>query len=139
MKKSEICIIGCGYVGLPLILALSRYYNVIGYDINKERVKYLNKKYKKKNFRKIKNLINFTNNFNNLKNCKVFIVTLPTPLNFRNLPDLKGIINVSRKISKILKKNDLIIYESTVFPGATEDIFLPQLTKFNKLKINKDF
>ena len=139
MKKSEICIIGCGYVGLPLILALSRYYNVTGYDINKERVKYLNKMYKKRNFLKTKNLINFTNDFDNLKSCKVFIVTLPTPLNFKNLPDLKGIINVSRKISKILKKNDLIIYESTVFPGATEDIFLPQLTKFNKLKINKDF
>ena len=137
MKKNNLCVIGCGYVGLPLIIALSKYYNVTGYDINLDRTKYLIKKYKKKTG--VDFSIDFTNNFNDIKKCNIFIITLPTPLNSKNLPDLKDIINISKKISKILKKDDLVIYESTVFPGATEEIFLPQLVKFNNLKLNKDF
>ena len=137
MKKNNLCVIGCGYVGLPLIIALSKYYNVTGYDINLDRTKYLIKKYKKKTG--VDFSLDFTNNFNDIKKCNIFIITLPTPLNSKNLPDLKDIINISKKISKILKKNDLVIYESTVFPGATEEIFLPQLVKFNNLKLNKDF
>ncbi len=137
MKKNNLCVIGCGYVGLPLIIALSKYYNVTGYDINLDRTKYLIKKYKKKSG--LDHSIDFTNNFNDIKKCNIFIITLPTPLNSKNLPDLKDIINISKKISKILKKDDLVIYESTVFPGATEEIFLPQLVKFNNLKLNKDF
>ncbi len=139
MKKNNICIIGCGYVGLPLIDALSKNYNVTGYDINLNRIQYLKKKYKKKMISKNDYFLNFTNNFNNIKKSNIYIITLPTPLNSRNLPDLKDIIIISKKISKILKKNDLVIYESTVFPGATEEIFLPNLTKFNNLKLNKDF
>ncbi len=137
MKKNNLCVIGCGYVGLPLVIALSKYYNITGYDINLDRTKYLIKKYKKKS--RVDYSIDFTNNFNDIKKCNIFIITLPTPLNSKNLPDLKDIINISKKISKILKKNDLVIYESTVFPGATEEIFLPQLVKFNNLKLNKDF
>ncbi len=141
MIKNNICVIGCGYVGLPLILALSKYYNVLGYDINLEKIKKLSKKYriKNKNKNKKKYLLNFTNRFNDLESCNIYIITLPTPLDKKNLPDLSDIINISKQISKILKKNDLIIYESTVFPGATEEIFLPQLKKFNNLKLNKDF
>ncbi len=139
MKKNNLCVVGCGYVGLPLIDALSKNYNVIGYDINLDRVQFLKKKYKKKIISKNEYFLNFTNNFNDIKNSNIYIITLPTPLNSRNLPDLKDIISISKKISKILKKNDLVIYESTVFPGATEEIFLPNLTKFNNLKLNKDF
>ncbi len=139
MKKNNLCVVGCGYVGLPLIDALSKNYNVIGYDINLDRVQFLKKKYKKKIISKNEYFLNFTNNFNDIKNSNIYIITLPTPLNSRNLPDLKDIISISKKISKILKKNDLVIYESTVFPGATEEIFLPNLNKFNNLKLNKDF
>ena len=131
MKKNNLCVVGCGYVGLPLIDALSKNYNVIGYDINLDRVQFLKKKYKKKIISKKEYFLNFTNNFNDIKNSNIYIITLPTPLNSRNLPDLKNIIFIFKKISKILKKNDLVIYESTVFPGATEEIFLPNLTKFN--------
>ena len=122
---------------LPLIDALSKNYNVIGYDINLDQSNF--KKKIQKIISKKEYFLNFTNNFNDIKNSNIYIITLPTPLNSRNLPDLKDIISISKKISKILKKNDLVIYESTVFPGATEEIFLPNLTKFNNLKLNKDF
>ena len=104
MKKNNLCVVGCGYVGLPLIDALSKNYNVIGYDINLDRVQFLKKKYKKKIISKNEYFLNFTNNFNDIKNSNIYIITLPTPLNSRNLPDLKDIISISKKISKILKK-----------------------------------
>ena len=142
-NKKKISVIGCGYVGLPLINNLGKYYKVIGYDIDKERILELKKNKNsnevEKNFFKKNKNVTFTSNFNDIKNSNVFIITLPTPLNSKNLPYLDDIRKISKKISKILKKGDLVIYESTVFPGATEEIFIPDLKKYNKFMINKDF
>lgn len=141
--KKIIAIIGVGYVGLPLALKFSNYFKVIGFDRSASRVHELsrsidvNKEENKKNFTK-KN-IEFTNNFELLKNCNVYIITLPTPLNKKNSPDLKAVINLCENLGKILKKRDLVVFESTVYPGATEELFLPALEKISNLKVNKDF
>ena len=139
----KISVIGCGYVGLPLIKSLSRHYLTTGYDINKQRINELkNNKNSNEIFKKklsIKKNITFTNKFKDIVSSNVFIITLPTPLDKNNLPHLEDIKKLSRKISKILKKGDIVIYESTVYPGATEDVFIPELLKENNLKLNKDF
>lgn len=142
-KDKIISVIGCGYVGLPLINSLSKYYKVIGYDIDKKRISELKKninsnQINKKKFKSNKNIL-FTDKFDEIKKSNVYIVTLPTPLNSKNLPYLNDIKNISKKISSILKKGDLVIYESTVFPGATDEIFIPELKKKNKFELNKDF
>jgi UDP-N-acetyl-D-galactosamine dehydrogenase len=142
-KNILISIIGCGYVGLPLINFLSKYYKIIGYDINQKRISELKKNINSNqiNNRKFtcnKNIF-FTYNFDDIKNSNVYIITLPTPLNSKNLPYLNDIKEISNKISSILKKGDLVIYESTVFPGATEEVFIPELKKKSSLRLNKDF
>lgn len=142
-NNKKIAVIGCGYVGLPLINTLGNYYQVIGYDIDESRILELkrnkNSNAVKSNLFK-KNLnVNFTSKFDDIINSNIFIITLPTPLNSKNLPHLDDIKKISKKISKILKKGDLVIYESTVFPGATDEIFIPDLQKYNKLQLNKDF
>ena len=135
-NNKKIAVIGCGYVGLPLINTLGNYYQVIGYDIDESRILELkrnkNSNAVKSNLFK-KNLnVNFTSKFDDIINSNIFIITLPTPLNSKNLPHLDDIKKISKKISKILKKGDLVIYESTVFPGATDEIFIPDLQKYNK-------
>ena len=142
-KKFLISVIGCGYVGLPLINSLSKYYKIIGYDINKKRIFELKKNINSNQinnckFKRNKNIF-FSNDFNDIKDSNVYIITLPTPLNSKNLPYLNDIKNISNKISSILKKGDLVIYESTVFPGATEEVFIPELKRKNSLELNKDF
>ena len=123
--KKIIAVIGVGYVGLPLALKFSNYFNVLGYDRSANRVLELsrsidaNKEENIKNFNK-KNIV-FTNNFQLLKNCNIYIITLPTPLNKKNSPDLIAVINLCKNLGKILKKKDTVIFESTVYPGATED------------------
>jgi UDP-N-acetyl-D-galactosamine dehydrogenase len=141
--KKIIAIIGVGYVGLPLALKFSNYFKVIGFDHSASRIQELsnsidiNKEENKKNFSK-KNIL-FTSNFQLLKNCNVYIITLPTPLNKKNSPDLIAVISLCKNLGKILKKRDTVIFESTVYPGATEELFLPALEKTSSLKVNKDF
>ena len=141
--KKLIGVIGVGYVGLPLALKFSNHFEVIGYDRSNRRVLELsksidtNKEHNKKNFNK-KNLT-FTNNFQSLKACNVFVITLPTPLNKKNNPDLIAVVNLCKNLGKFLKKSDTVIFESTVYPGATEELFLPALEKTSSLKVNKDF
>lgn len=141
--KQIIAVIGVGYVGLPLALKFSNYFKVLGYDRSANRVLELsrsidaNKEENIKNFNK-KNIV-FTNNFQLLKNCNIYIITLPTPLNKKNSPDLIAVINLCKNLGKILKKKDTVIFESTVYPGATEELFLPALEKTSSLKVNKDF
>ena len=143
INKMKVSVIGCGYVGLPLIKRLGNFYQVIGYDIDRNRIAELKKNKNsneiKKNFFKRNKNISFTSKFEDIKKTNVFIITLPTPLNSKNLPYLDDIINLSEEISKILKKGELVIYESTVFPGATNEVFIPCLKKHNKLILNKDF
>ena len=145
MKKT-ICIIGTGYVGLPLCIEFSKFFKVIGYDVQKERILSLKKNYDtnkeiEKNKLKIlkKNKVIFTDRMSKDNNIDVFIITVPTPINKKKKPELKHVISATKKIGKILKKNNLIIYESTVFPGTTEDICIPILEKSSGLKINNDF
>jgi UDP-N-acetyl-D-galactosamine dehydrogenase len=139
MKKSAVlpCVIGLGYVGLPVFLNISKHYKTVGFDKNILRVKTLNQKKdfnneftKKELILKKKSLI--TSNENKIKNCNFYIVTVPTPINKKKLPDLKYVINAFKIISKYLKKNDIVFLESTVYPGTTENICRPILEKENR-------
>jgi len=136
-----ISIIGVGYVGLPLALKFSKKYRVIGYDSNKKRIddlKNSNDIYKDQILRKNKNL-NFSNNIHDIYRSDIFIITVPTPVDSKNLPDLKHLKEASKIVGKSLKKKSIVIYESTVYPGCTEEICIPILEKYSKLRSNKDF
>ena len=143
-KKTKISIIGLGYVGLPLAISFSKFYKVVGFDLSKERISDLRKgsdetlEVKKNTILKAKNLM-FTSNLNDLKKCNCHIVTVPTPIDKFNKPDFSNLISASQMIGKILKKNDIVIYESTVYPGATEEICVPILEKKSDLIYNNDF
>jgi len=135
---------GLGYVGLPLAIELSRNNIVIGYDINNNRVKELNSgidknlEFNKKILKTSKNLY-FTNNIDNLKTANCFIITVPTPIDKFKKPNLSPLLKATKIVAKILKKSDLIIYESTVYPGCIEEECVPVIEKISKFKFNKDF
>jgi UDP-N-acetyl-D-galactosamine dehydrogenase len=138
-----IGIIGLGYVGLPLAVEFSKIYQTIGFDINKKRVNQLKKGNDKTNEIEQKYLLQkklfFTSNSKNLSKCNTYIVTVPTPITKDKKPDLSFLEKASEMVGKHLKKNDVVIFESTVYPGVTEDICLPILEKISNLKLNKDF
>ena len=139
-----IVIIGLGYVGLPLAVAFGKKIKTIGFDLNSNRIRQLKLsnditlEVSKKEIIRSKYL-NFTSDVNNLKKCNYFIIAVPTPVNKRKKPDLRSLKHASKIVSKLIKKKDIVIYESTVFPGTTEDICVPILEKFSKLIYNKDF
>lgn len=146
MRNIKIGIIGLGYVGLPVSVSFAKEYNVIGYDINSKRVNELNdfndktlevtpKKLKQS---LTKNLI-LTNNIQELKSCNVYIITVPTPINLDKSPDLSPLLSATKAIGKLLSKGDIVIYESTVYPGCTEEECVPILEKESNLIFNKDF
>ena len=144
LKNNKIAIIGLGYVGLPLAIEFGKKYETFGYDIDQNRIKYLKKgldktKEFKKNYISSSKKLIFVNKIKQLENCNIFIVTVPTPIFKNNTPDLRSIIDATKKIGSILKKNSMVIYESTVYPGLTEEICIPILEKFSNLKSNKDF
>ena len=140
---SKICIIGLGYVGLPILLRLSNNYNCIGYDNNLERIRELKKGQDKfKEFKRkelTKKSILYSSSLKDIKNCKIFIITVPTPIYKNKKPDLSHLQDVCSKISKIIKKNDIIVFESTVYPGLTNNFCIPILEKKTKFKEGKDF
>ena len=129
--KEKIAIIGLGYVGLPLAKSFSKYFETYGFDINKNFIN----KLKKENI----NNILFSSDYNEIKDANVFIITVPTPVTSDNKPDLSYLKSASEIVGKILKKNDTVIYESTVYPGVTEEFCVPILEKNSKLRYNKDF
>ena len=137
------CIIGLGYVGLPILLNLSKRYDTIGYDNNHNRIKKLSKgedffnEFKKKEL--INKSVKYTNSLETIKNYNLFIVTVPTPILKNKKPDLKHLKDVCSNLSKIIKKNDIIIFESTVYPGLTNDYCVPLLQKKNSWKEGLDF
>jgi len=144
--KIKVCVIGIGYVGLPIFLNLSKTIGVTGFDINKERINKLNKfidiyKEFKKNEIKLfkKNKSTLTSNITSIKDCNFFIVAVPTPIFKNKTPDLRMLINSCKLIGKVLKKNDIIFFESTVFPGVTNKICRKILEKTSGLKLSKDF
>ena len=147
MKNIKIGIIGLGYVGLPLAVEFGRKFSTVGYDINEERLKNLNNGFDSTNevsneklLKSLRNgYLSLENNINNLRECNVYIITVPTPIDENNNPNLIPLITASKEVGKILKKEDVVIYESTVYPGCTEEDCVPILEKNSKLKFNKDF
>ena len=146
MKKTKIAVIGLGYVGLPVSIAFSRKYKVMGYDINPNRIESLNKfidstlEVSTTKLRKaLNNNLSITSTINDLKECNIYIITVPTPINSDNTPDLSYLVDATKSVGKILSNNDIVIYESTVYPGCTEEICVPILKKYSKLEYNKNF
>ena len=143
-KKLNITIFGLGYVGLPLFLAASKKFLTVGFDKDKKKTIELKKcvdrtgELTNSQIRKLKKL-NITSKLADLKDTDVFIVAVPTPINNLNKPDLKIIKDATKSIAKILKKKSIVVYESTVYPGLTEEICVPILEKFSGLKWKKDF
>jgi len=142
----KIAVIGLGYVGLPLAHAFSEKYDVVGFDIAQWRIDELNSGIDRTlelNETQVKealaNNMKFTNVLENIADCNVYIVTVPTPIDKHKKPDLTPLIKASESIGKVLKKDDIVIYESTVYPGATEEECVPVLEKFSGLKFNEDF
>ncbi|MFW2441363.1 Vi polysaccharide biosynthesis UDP-N-acetylglucosamine C-6 dehydrogenase TviB [Aliarcobacter butzleri] len=143
---SKICVIGLGYVGLPLAHAFSAKYEVVGFDISKWRIDELSSGYDRtleltenQVNEAIKNGMKFSLDINDIKDCNIYIVTVPTPIDKNKRPDLTPLIKASETVGKVLKKDDIVIYESTVYPGATEEDCVPVLEKFSNLKFNTDF
>lgn len=144
MKK--IAVIGLGYVGLPLAHAFSEKYEVVGFDIYQKRVDELNNGFdttleleESQVKEALKNGIKFTTDTNDIKDCNIYIVTVPTPIDKNKRPDLTPLLKASATIGSVLKKNDIVIYESTVYPGATEEDCVPVLEEKSQLKFNEDF
>ncbi len=146
MIQKKITIIGLGYVGLPLAHAFSEKYSVVGFDINKARIDELNSGFDRtlelttqQLKEATKNGMKFTMDIEDLKSSNVYIITVPTPIDEKNNPDLTPIIKSTQTVSNILKKGDIVIYESTVYPGATEEVCVPILEEGSGLKFNEDF
>jgi UDP-N-acetyl-D-galactosamine dehydrogenase len=144
INNTQIAIIGLGYVGLPLALEFSKKYKVFGFDININRIKELKNgidKTKEVQDQDLHHLVNihFTNEINEITNCNIFIITVPTPIDKFKAPDLKPLLEATKMIGKIIKEKDIIIYESTVYPGCTEEDCVPVLEKVSGLKFNEDF
>jgi len=142
----KIAIIGLGYVGLPLAHAFSFKYKVVGFDLAQWRIDELKKGTDRtlelsdeQVEEAIANNMQFTNILNDIKDCNIYIVTVPTPIDKNKRPDLSPLLKASESVGSVLKKDDIVIYESTVYPGATEEECVPILERLSNLKFNKDF
>ena len=146
MKNKKIAVIGLGYVGLPVSVLFASKYRVVGYDINPKRVNELNNfkdetlEIKPKTLEKlINNNLIISNDLDSIKDCNIYIVTVPTPVKKDNTPDLSILINATETVAKYISKGDIVIYESTVYPGCTEEKCVPVLENLSGLKFNYDF
>ena len=146
MKNHKIAVIGLGYVGLPLAHAFSKKYDVIGFDIAQWRIDELRagedrtlELSSEQVHEAIENNMKFTNILEDISDCTIYIVTVPTPIDKHKKPDLTPLLKASESIGKVLKKEDIVIYESTVYPGATEEDCVPILERVSGLTFNKDF
>lgn len=143
-KNIKIAVIGLGYVGLPLLIEMSKKFETIGFDKDKKKINNLKKNLDttgELSFFELYQLkkIQLTSNLDDLKKSNVYIIAVPTPINKRKKPDLNLIKNATKSISKVLKRNDIIVFESTVYPGLTEEVCVPILEKHSGLKWKKDF
>lgn len=150
-SEFQIAVIGLGYVGLPLAVEFGKKYKTVGFDINKTRIEELNAGYDRTLEVETKELkavlsdcsqlkgIYFTSRTEDIKDCNVYIVTVPTPVDKNNRPDLTALYKASETVGKVLDKGNIVIYESTVYPGVTEDECVPVLEKMSGLKFNVDF
>ncbi|EXB72348.1 Vi polysaccharide biosynthesis UDP-N-acetylglucosamine C-6 dehydrogenase TviB [Acinetobacter sp. 230853] len=140
----KIAIVGLGYVGLPLAVEFGKRLPVVGYDIYQKRIDELRKSQDhtlevSPEELKLANHLSYTSHFEDLAECNFFIVTVPTPIDDFKQPDLTPLITASTSIAKVLKKGDIVVYESTVYPGATEEACIPVLEQVSGLKFNQDF
>lgn len=142
-KQAKLSVIGLGYVGLPIALEFSKHINVVGFDVKPERVAMMNNHIDPSNELDKSAFdgcnITFTSNAEDLKQCNFFIVAVPTPIDEHKLPDLTPVIKASESVGKALKKGDYVVYESTVYPGCTEEDCVPILEKMSGLKFMQDF
>ena len=146
-KDCKIAVIGLGYVGLPLAVAFAKYYKVVGFDINENRIATLNRgvdETRESNMDEIlerlsSNNLLFSSLVEELRDSNIYIVTVPTPITTFNQPDLTPLLSASRMLGKVLKKGDIVIYESTTYPGCTEEDCVPVLEEVSGLRFNVDF
>lgn len=142
-KKTSIAVVGLGYVGLPIALALAKKAKVIGYDINESRVKLMregidpSEELESSEFEGAD--IEFTANHEDLKAASFYIVAVPTPIDHHNLPDLRPLLSASKAVGKVISKGDYVVFESTVYPGCTEEDCVPVIEKISGLQYNRDF
>jgi UDP-N-acetyl-D-galactosamine dehydrogenase len=142
----RIGVIGLGYVGLPLACAFSTKYAVVGFDVNVQRVEELNAgcdktgEVSQQQLRSaVDGALTFTENLEEIEGCNIYVITVPTPIDKNNIPDLSPLVKASQSIGSVIKRNDIVIFESTVYPGVTEDVCVPELEKFSGLTFNSDF
>lgn len=143
-EKVKIAIIGLGYVGLPLAIEFGKKFQVVGFDVSAERIQQLNRQHDITNEVSAQDLrnsvnVNFTYQSEDLCSCDIYIVTVPTPVDKFKNPDLSPLINACQLVGTVLAKNNLVIFESTVFPGATEEFCVPVLEQVSNLRYNQDF
>ncbi len=144
LSDVKLAIVGLGYVGLPLAVEFGKHFNTIGFDINSPRIEQLRKGVDHTREISAEELaasarLSFSTDIEALRNCTVFIVTVPTPVDAHKRPDFNPLIKASQAIGSVLKQGDVVIYESTVYPGATEEVCVPMLEKHSGLKFNQDF
>ena len=143
-EEVSIGVVGLGYVGLPLAVAFGQQYPVVGFDIDGRRIRELMDGYdatremSKEQIEEV-SLLSFTSDVHDLKHCTIFIITVPTPIDAYKKPDLSYLLGASEAIGKLLKKGDIVVYESTVYPGCTEEDCVPVLEKWSNLTYNNDF
>lgn len=142
-KEAKLAVIGLGYVGLPIALEFARRIKVVGFDINPQRVEMMKNKIDPSNELVAQDFegcdILFTHNLDDLRDVKFFIVAVPTPIDDANLPDLKPLVGASKTVGAVLKSGDYVVYESTVYPGCTEEDCIPILEEMSGLKFKTDF
>ena len=142
-NKPNIAVIGLGYVGLPLAIEFAKHFSVIGYDISPDRISQLSSGIDSTDEVSKHNLesstIQYTNSLEAISSCNMYVVSVPTPIDKQKQPDLRPLLSVSKDIATILSKGDLVVYESTVYPGTTEDECVPILESLSNLEFNKDF
>jgi UDP-N-acetyl-D-galactosamine dehydrogenase len=144
LEKASIGVIGLGYVGLPLAVEFGKKYQTLGFDINQARVKELISGHDSTfevSDEELKDtpFMSYSYTVDDLKNCNVYIITVPTPIDEHKQPDLTPLVKASEIIGKVVNKGDIIIYESTVYPGATEETCIPEVERVSGLTFNKDF
>ena len=144
LRNCRVAVVGLGYVGLPLAVALGQHFDTVGFDLKASRIAELKEGHDSTFEVSDDELagatrLNFTRHFSNLKRCRVFIVTVPTPIDGYKRPDLSALILASESIGKVLKRGDVVIYESTVYPGCTEEVCVAKLAQTSGLKFNRDF
>ncbi|MGH8220484.1 MAG: nucleotide sugar dehydrogenase, partial [Steroidobacteraceae bacterium] len=144
LRRCRVAVVGLGYVGLPLAVEFGKHFETVGFDVKERRVEELRAgrdntlEVTRKELAAAERLT-FTTDLADLKRCRVFIVTVPTPIDEYKRPDLRPLIGASTSVGKVLKKDDVVVYESTVYPGCTEEVCVPILERESGLTFNRDF